>query len=427
MHLPMQKKTKLSNIEATADVTDTANVTAAGALMDSEVTNLAQVKAFDSSDYLTTHQDISGKANLSGADFTGNVTTTGSVSLGQGTAGVYTLPTADGTAGQALVTDGNGNVTFGTVSGGSGGGESLAQTLAIGDTTSGNDINFGDNDKAVFGAGSDMEIYHDGTTWGNIDVNTGGFYFRGNAGFAFAGQNAAGTNPNQMYITTQANTGAVTLHHNGSGKLATSVDGAIITGKVQSNAVEVLNGTGTSSVLTLSSGSNLGIVTKETGGDVLAFFSNSTTGSPQDVRFSHGSGGESIRVSGSTKRLGIGTSTPAEKLHVVGNIVATGNITAYYSDERLKDLKGTIPNALDRVNSLNGYYYTANDTARSLGVESKGVEVGVSAQEVANVLPEIVTDSAIGKDYKTVQYEKLTPLLIEAVKELAEKCRTKTK
>ena len=45
--------TKLNNIEANADVTDTANVTSAGALMDSEVTNLAQVKAFDSSDYLT--------------------------------------------------------------------------------------------------------------------------------------------------------------------------------------------------------------------------------------------------------------------------------------------------------------------------------------------------------------------------------------
>ena len=46
-------KTKLDGIEASADVTDTANVTAAGALMDTEVTNLAQVKAFDSSDYAT--------------------------------------------------------------------------------------------------------------------------------------------------------------------------------------------------------------------------------------------------------------------------------------------------------------------------------------------------------------------------------------
>jgi len=50
------EKNKLAGIEANADVTDTANVTAAGALMDSEVTNLAQVKAFDSADYATAAQ-----------------------------------------------------------------------------------------------------------------------------------------------------------------------------------------------------------------------------------------------------------------------------------------------------------------------------------------------------------------------------------
>ena len=49
-------KTKLDGIEAGADVTDATNVTAAGALMDSEVTNLAQVKAFDSADYATAAQ-----------------------------------------------------------------------------------------------------------------------------------------------------------------------------------------------------------------------------------------------------------------------------------------------------------------------------------------------------------------------------------
>jgi hypothetical protein len=49
-------KTKLDGIEALADVTDTANVTTAGALMDSEVTNLAAVKAFDPTDYATAAQ-----------------------------------------------------------------------------------------------------------------------------------------------------------------------------------------------------------------------------------------------------------------------------------------------------------------------------------------------------------------------------------
>ena len=67
--------TKLDGIEASADVTDTTNVTAAGALMDSEVTNLAQVKAFDSSDYATSAQGTTADNALpkSGGTLTGNL------------------------------------------------------------------------------------------------------------------------------------------------------------------------------------------------------------------------------------------------------------------------------------------------------------------------------------------------------------------
>jgi len=67
--------TKLDGIEASADVTDTTNVTAAGALMDSEVTNLAQVKAFDSSDYATAAQGTTADAALpkAGGTMTGNI------------------------------------------------------------------------------------------------------------------------------------------------------------------------------------------------------------------------------------------------------------------------------------------------------------------------------------------------------------------
>jgi hypothetical protein len=68
--------TKLDGIEASADVTDTANVTAAGALMDSEVTNLAQVKAFNSADYATAAQGTTADAALarSGGTMTGAIT-----------------------------------------------------------------------------------------------------------------------------------------------------------------------------------------------------------------------------------------------------------------------------------------------------------------------------------------------------------------
>jgi hypothetical protein len=69
--------TKLDGIEASADVTDTTNVTAAGALMDSEVTNLAQVKAFDSADYATAAQGTLATNALpkSGGAMTGAITT----------------------------------------------------------------------------------------------------------------------------------------------------------------------------------------------------------------------------------------------------------------------------------------------------------------------------------------------------------------
>jgi len=69
------ERSKLTGIEAGADVTDTANVTAAGALMDSEVTNLAQVKAFDSADYATAAQGTKADAALPEADVDADIKT----------------------------------------------------------------------------------------------------------------------------------------------------------------------------------------------------------------------------------------------------------------------------------------------------------------------------------------------------------------
>jgi len=66
--------TKLDGIEASADVTDTTNVTAAGALMDSEVTNLAQVKSFDSADYATAAQGVKADASVQTTSATGQAT-----------------------------------------------------------------------------------------------------------------------------------------------------------------------------------------------------------------------------------------------------------------------------------------------------------------------------------------------------------------
>ena len=111
--------------------------------------------------------------------------------------------------------------------------------------------------------------------------------------------------------------------------------------------------------------------------------------------------------------LGVGTAASG----TIGEIRAVDNVTAYYSDERLKTRLGNIENALDKVDALEGFYYEANATAQALGYKPRR-EVGVSAQAVQSVLPEIVTAAPIDAQYLTIYYEKLTPLLIEAIKEL---------
>jgi len=100
-----------------------------------------------------------------------------------------------------------------------------------------------------------------------------------------------------------------------------------------------------------------------------------------------------------------------------GEIQATNNITAYYSDDRLKDRKGDILSALDKVKTLDAFYYEANQTAQDLGYEPVR-EVGISAQQVQAIMPEVVAPAPIDEKYLTVRYERMVPLLIAAIKEL---------
>ena len=122
---------------------------------------------------------------------------------------------------------------------------------------------------------------------------------------------------------------------------------------------------------------------------------------------------------------------PLEKLHIMGNIIATGTITSYYSDKRLKTFTSNIHNSLDIISNLNGYYYHPNEVALKAGFENEK-QIGLSAQEVQSVLPEIVKiapfdmardddgniTSKSGKSYLTICYERLGPVFVEAIKEL---------
>ena len=161
-----------------------------------------------------------------------------------------------------------------------------------------------------------------------------------------------------------------------------------------------------------------------------------------NVNFFHAIGGGSIRmgvnkndplytldVNGGlySTSLGVGTGPSG----TTGEIRATNNITAYYSDGRLKTIISTIPSPLEKLNQLSGVIYINNETASLYGYNDKSEQVGVIAQQVEKVLPQIVKPapfdielrdgvevSKSGENYKTVQYDKLIPLLIEAIKEL---------
>ena len=91
-----------------------------------------------------------------------------------------------------------------------------------------------------------------------------------------------------------------------------------------------------------------------------------------------------------------------------GNWTAVGNITAY-SDERLKENIKTIPNALETVKKLRGVSFDRKDLT--------GKGIGVIAQEIEKVLPEVVVEG----EYKSVSYGNIVGLLIEAIKELEKK------
>jgi hypothetical protein len=114
-----------------------------------------------------------------------------------------------------------------------------------------------------------------------------------------------------------------------------------------------------------------------------------------------------------------------------GNQINTGNVTAYSSDERLKYNVVNIPNALDKVKAINGVTYDWDlEECNKWDFYPPKSDVGVLAQQVQKVCPEAVAfapfdrdpldegKSKSGKEYLTVQYEKLVPLLIEAIKEL---------
>jgi len=121
--------------------------------------------------------------------------------------------------------------------------------------------------------------------------------------------------------------------------------------------------------------------------------------------------GTNVVVVDSTGELGIGTANPTSKIHVIGDVLATGNVTALQftstSDRNQKKNITPIKDAINIVNQLEGVRFN--------WVESNKPSIGVIAQDIERILPEVVETNQNGT--KSVLYGNIIGVLIEAIKE----------
>ena len=528
-------KTKLDGIEASADVTDTTNVTAAGAVMDSELTNESAVKAINQG--LTTTSDVTFADLL----VTGDLTVQGSRTELQVTSlnvedlnitvasGSSDSSAADGAgitiagANESLTWDhGNSRFNFSddlhvvgniTVSGNVDGrdvatdgtkldgiesGATADQTdeeiqdivgaMLTGNTESGITVTYQDGDGTIdFSVASQTDNNFTTTLKNKLDgiaagatnvtnnnqLTNGAGYVTSNTQLSdeqvqdIVGGMVSGNSESGITVTYQDGDGTIDFSvasqtdNNFTNTLKSKLDGIASgatnvtnnnqltngagyttnTGTVTSVAINTSAGLDGGSTITTSGTVNLSLdlseltdMTADVVGsqDELILLDNGAERRKQinEIKLSQFNNDSGFTTYTSNQTLNNNSNVHFEGLMVGQTSGATGNtircvgdIVAYYSDDRLKNKIGNLEDALSKVNSLNGFTYTPNEAALALGVDQDEVRVGVSAQEVQAVLPEAVKDAPVEntEGYLTVQYEKVVPLLIEAIKELSAK------
>ena len=165
-------------------------------------------------------------------------------------------------------------------------------------------------------------------------------------------------------------------------------------------------------VASIKLGSGGGTISGKTG------FIGINTIAPLYILDINSSGSNGARVySGS---LAVGNITPSA---TVGRIDASNDVVAFStSDIRFKENINPIDNALDKLNKIGGYTFDWKSEEELVSLHGfKGHDVGVIAQEIESILPEVVTTRDSG--YKAVKYEKIVPLLIQAIKEQQEQIK----
>ena len=208
--------------------------------------------------------------------------------------------------------------------------------------------------------------------------------------------------------------GRITAASNGSGG-SSFTGGSVANNITISNTAPaiILSDSGVSKPSRIQSDSSIGSLQIE------ADHSNSSTSAVIDFKIGGSTkyyigangglyhGGSTRIIDGSRNLENIGTIS-------CGAITSTGDVTAFASsDERLKTNLVKIDSALNKVTQISGYHFEWKDLDAA---PHQGKDVGVIAQEIETILPEIVTERDSG--YKAVNYQKITALLIEAVKEL---------
>ena len=430
--------TKLNGIEASADVTDTSNVTSAGALMDSEVTALALIKGL-------TAAQISGSGNVR---FEALNAATSSYALKSGasliSASVLSSP-SQGTI--RLATNGvNTDVDSGLQSGDSPtfSGLTISNNVTVngnlsvlGDATELQVSNLRIEDKlievasgsadsaAADGAGLSIDGADKALTWnhantrfnfdaalnvaGNIttsgtvdgrDVATDGSKLDGIEASATADQTAAeirtlvesATDSN--VFTDADHTKLNGIEANATADQTKADINALDITEVGTIDSGVWNGTAIASAYLDADTAHLSGTQTFSGAKT---FSAAVTVSNSTASTSKTTG--AVKVTG-----GVGIQGA---LNVGGDVVAFAS-----SDERLKDNINEIPNCLGRLKDIKGVEFDWNDKQSVY----RGHDIGVIAQDIEKIAPSLVTDRDNG--YKAVKYEKLTAILIQAVKEL---------
>ena len=306
--------------------------------------------------------NVNSISNFSGSDLT--LSPSGQVVLGA----PAKVKITGGSSGQVLSTDGNGNLSWVNASGGGGGNQTAPIVTTVGDITPNFDLN-GDGDPSSADALSYVKMGGEGEP---TEVNN--------------------LNSRAWIKGSWADTAI------GYGGLFT----------VEGNSLDALRAAVGAGPLGFGDTLLLGNVTKSTGYFKSGVFINggAVTIRAQDLQ--NMSVPKELKITSSTDGYG--------SIDISGNLRITGEVTAYFSDERLKKDITPIQGALSKVLSICGYTYKSNEKAEELGVGRADNQIGLLAQEVEAVMPELVTNSAI-EGYKTVRYDKLVSVLVSAVKE----------